>query len=344
MTIEIDNRARRRGRRAGRVALAGFASAALLLGAACSSDSDDAAADADTEATEGAARMAFAYGFGGGGPEAEFIAGLNCYAERNGLPEVTVTYADGDVSKQLSDFDTLVARSSEIDGIFTIQVDTVAGAPAIKAAQDVGIIVIDPIPANEDGSFATEADSHVSPDDVGLPKVIVDDIVADNADASTLALLSPPPGQPMTDGRAAAVTAAAEEAGLEVVGNLAVENMTTEGAQQAFEDLLSRNPDVDVVFSQNGAMARGAALAAKSQGVDVAIYTLDSDPETIAAVKAGDITAAYGADLFQVAVLGSEEVESIKAGNDPEPKTVPYVRYDEENSEVTPIEQRCTKD
>lgn len=316
----------------------------MLFTAACSSDPDDASADPGTEATEGAARVAFAYGFGGGGPEAEFIAGLNCYAERNGLPDVTVTYADGDVSKQLSDFDTLIARASNIDGIFTIQVDTVAGAPAIKAAQDGGIIVIDPIPADEDGNFATDADSHVSPDDAGLPKLVIDDIVADNPEAKTLALLSPPPGQPMTDGRAASVTSAAQDAGLEVIGNLPVENMTTEGAQQAFEDLLSRNPEVDVVFAQNGAMARGAALAAKSQGAEVAIYTLDADPETIAAVKAGDITAAYGADLFQVAVLGSEEVESIMAGNEPKPTTVPYVRYDKENSEVTPVGQRCTKD
>lgn len=343
MTIDLDNRVQRRRRvsPASRRVLAGCAGVTLLLTGACSSKSDVASSG---KATAGAVRMAFGYGFGGGGPEGEFIAGLNCYAKRNNLPEVTVTYANGDASKQLSDFDSLIARASKIDGIFTIQVDPVAGAASVEAAQKAGIVVIDPIGADANGKFSTGADSHVSPDDAGLPKQIVGDIVADHPDAKKMVLMSPPPGLTMTDTRAAAVTEAAKKAGLDVVSNLPVENMTTENAQKSFEDLLSRNPKVDVVFSQNGAMARGVALAAKSQGVKVAIYTLDADPETIAAVKSGDIAVAYGADLFKVAVIGSEEVQSIKAGKKPNPRTVPYVRYDKDHSEVTPISKRCSKD
>lgn len=328
--------------RLSRLALASATSFAMLISAACSSDSEDASSgDTATEAVEGAVRVAFAYGYGGGGPEGEFIAGLNCYASENGLPEVTVTYADADPSKMLSDFDSLVARAGELEGIFALPNDPVAAAPAYKAAQEAGIVVIDPTTPDADGNYPTEADSHIAPDDPNLAEQVLTDMAADDSSIKKIAILTTPPGQAMTDAKNAAFQKLGADFGIEVVELLTVEDMSTDGAQQVTEDFLTRNKDIQAIFAHNGAMGRGAALAAKSQGVELKVYSVDSDEETISAVKAGQIFATYGADLFQVAYDGSKEVESIKKGNKPAPKVIPYTRFDASNATYVPVEERC---
>lgn len=328
-------------RRASRFALAAATSIALLAAGACSSDDNSGEASPEP-AKDGAVNVAFAYGFGGGGPEGEFIAGMNCYASQNGLDEIVVTYADGDPSKQLSDFDSLVARAGEIDGIYALPNDPIAAAPAYKAARDAGIIVVDPMTADADGNYPTDADSHVAPDDPNVPGMIMKDMASDDASIKRIVILSPPPGQVMTDMKTEAMKAEGADLGIEVVEVLSVENMATDKAQQVLEDFLTANKDIQAVFAHNGAMARGAALAIKSQGLDLKVYSIDADPETIEAVVAGDIHATYGADLFEVAYQASKEMESIKAGGAPSPKLIPFTRYDADNNTVTPIDQRCS--
>lgn len=315
--------------------LAGAAVAALTLTTAACGGGDAAEASTDT-----AVRMAFVNGFSGGGPVDEFVAGLSCYADKNGLDDPVVTVADGDVNKQLGDIDSLIARAGKVDGMFVMPVDPAALRPAYDRAKDAGIAVIDPVSPDADGNFATNASSHVAPDDAGVPQMLVDHLV-ELGDVKRVAVLSPPPGQPMSDLRAEAFTAAATEAGIEVVRQLNLDKITTEAAQKEVEDLLTRDRDIDAIFAQNGAMARGAFLAGQSQGVDLTIISIDSDPETLAAVKAGDIDATFGADLFTVGYLGSVQAEKIKAGEDVDFVSVPYEVYTQDNAEVPPAAERC---
>ncbi|PTR20234.1 monosaccharide ABC transporter substrate-binding protein (CUT2 family) [Rhodococcus sp. OK519] len=289
----------------------------------------------------GAARMAFANGFSGGGPVDEFIAGLNCYAEKNGLDTPVVTIADGDVNKQLNDIDSLIARANKIDGIFVIPVDPNALRSSYSRAQESGMAVIDPISPDADGKFATAASSHVAPDDLGVPQMVVDYLVAEQPGTKKVVILSPPPGQKMSDDRATNFRAAAEAAGLTVVGEINMDKLTTEEAQKKMEDFLTKNRDVQAVFAQNGAMGRGAALAGRSQGIDLVVTSLDSDSETMAAVKSGDIDAAFGADLFAVAYKASQQAETIKAGGQVEFESAPYQIYTQSSTAQSSPAARC---
>ncbi len=314
--------------------LAGASVVALALSlSACGSDSGSSA--------DGPARMAFVNGFSGGGPVDEFIAGLSCYADINDLDEPVVTVADGDVNKQLNDIDSLIARSGKIDGMFVMPVDPAALRPAYDRAKDADMAVIDPVSPDADGNFATNASSHVAPDDAGVPQMLVDYLVAEHPDAKRIAVLSPPPGQPMSDLRATAFKEKATAAGLTVARELNMDKLTTEDAQKKMEDLLTSDPSITAVFAQNGAMARGAFLAGQSQGVDLVIISIDSDAETLAAVKAGDINAAFGADLFTVAFEGSVQAEKIKAGEKVEFVSVPYTVFTKDNAEVATNAERC---
>lgn len=317
--------------------LASAAVAALVMTtASCGSDSKSSAADSDS-----AVRMAFVNGFSGGGPVDEFVAGLACYADQNDLDAPVVTVADGDVNKQLNDIDSLIARAGKIDGMFVMPVDPAALRPAYDRAKDADIAVIDPVSPDADGNFATNASSHVAPDDAGVPQMLVDYLADDASDVARVVVLSPPPGTPMSDLRAGAFKESASAAGIEVVRELNLDKITTEEAQKKVEDLLTSDRDIDAIFAQNGAMARGAFLASQSQDVDLTIISIDSDPETLAAVKAGDIDAAFGADLFTVGYLGSVQAEKVRAGEDVDFVSVPYQVYTSENAEVADADERC---
>ncbi|MFS3129962.1 sugar ABC transporter substrate-binding protein [Nocardioides sp. Bht2] len=302
--------------------------------AACGSDSK-------SSSDGGAVRMAFVNGFSGGGPVDDFIAGLTCYADQNDLDKPVITVADGDVNKQLNDIDSLIARSGQIDGLFVMPVDPAALKPAYERARKADLAVIDPVSPDAEGKFATDASSHVAPDDAGVPALLVKYLTDEHADVKRVALLSPPPGQPMSDQRASLFKKEAAAAGIEVARELNMDKITTEEAQKKVEDLLTSDKSVDAIFAQNGAMARGAALAAKSQGVDLVIISIDSDGETLAAVKSGDIDATFGADLFNLAYQSSVQAEKIKAGEKVDFLSLPYQAYTSANAEVPSAAERC---
>ncbi len=315
--------------------IAGASAAVLVLGLAGCGEKDKAAGD-------GSVSMAFVNGFSGGGPVDEFIAGMTCYADQHDLPKPAVTVADGDVNKQLSDIDSLIARAGKIDGLFVMPVDPAALSSAYTRAKDAGMAVIDPVSPDAEGKFATDASSHVAPDDAGVPQIMVDWLTENAPDVKRMAVLSPPPGQPMSDLRGSAFKKAAEAAGITVSRELNMDKITTEEAQKKVEDLLTSDPTIGGIFAQNGAMGRGAALAAKSQGKDLTIISIDSDAETLASVKAGEIDASFGADLFKVAYLGSVQAQKVKADEKVDFVSVPYSAYTKDNAEVASNAARCS--
>jgi ribose transport system substrate-binding protein len=318
--------------------VAGASVAGLALSvAACGSDSSKAGEGT----TSSGVRMAFVNGFSGGGPVDDFIAGMTCYADQHHLSAPVTTVADGDVNKQLNDIDSLIARSGKIDGLFVMPVDPAALKPAYKRAIDAKMAVIDPVSPNADGTYATDASSHVAPDDAGVPQMLVDYLTKQATGVKRVAVLSPPPGQPMSDLRAQAFKEKAAAAGIEVARVINLDKITTEAAQTKVEDLLTSDPNIDAIFAQNGAMARGAALAAKSQGKQLTVISIDSDAETLAAVKAGEINASFGADLFTVGYLGSVQAQKVKDGEKVDFVSVPYTMYTKDNATVPSNTERC---
>lgn len=318
-----------------RILSASAAVAVLTLGlTACGGDSG-------TTGSDGAARMAFSNGFSGGGPVDEFVAGLTCYADQHGLDAPLVTTADGDVNKQINDIDSLIARAGKVDGVFVMPVDPAALRSAYDRAIAADIAMIDSISPGADGSFPTNASAHVAPDDQGVPAMVVEYLTKQHPEVKNVALLSPPPGQTMSDERSAGFRKAAEAAGLTVVTEANMDKLTTQEAQKKMEDILTSHRDVQAVFAQNGAMARGAFLAGRSQGVDLVVTSIDSDTDTLAAVRSGDIDATFGVDLFALAHQASEEAAKVNAGETVEFNAIPYQVYTKDNANLPGNEQRC---
>ena len=107
----------------------------------------------------------------------------------------------------------------------------------------------------------------------------------------------------------------------EIVGNVAT-GANEEGGRTGMEQLLSKNPNINVVYTINEPTAAGAAAALKAQGKtpeDVVVVSVDGGRAGVEAVDAGTIDATsqqYPAKMVELGVKAI--IEIVKTGKKPE--------------------------
>jgi ribose transport system substrate-binding protein len=93
-----------------------------------------------------------------------------------------------------------------------------------------------------------------------------------------------------TDQRAGGFRKALEGTQVQVVASQSANWLRKEGADRTTE-FLQKYPDLDLVFGCSDAMAQGAAQAAKQAGRTIFTVGLDGNPDALADVQAGTLTA-----------------------------------------------------
>ena len=105
----------------------------------------------------------------------------------------------------------------------------------------------------------------------------------------------------------------------EIVGNVAT-GANEEGGRAGMETLLSKNGDINVVYTINEPTAAGAYAALKAAGkTDVVVVSVDGGRAGVEAVKAGTIAATsqqYPAKMVELGVKAI--IDIVKTGNKPE--------------------------
>jgi fructose transport system substrate-binding protein len=105
----------------------------------------------------------------------------------------------------------------------------------------------------------------------------------------------------------------------EIVGNVAT-GANEEGGRTGMEQLLSKNGDINVVYTINEPTAAGAYAALKAAGkTDVVVVSVDGGRAGVEAVKAGTISATsqqYPAKMVELGVKAI--IDIVKTGNKPE--------------------------
>jgi ABC-type sugar transport system substrate-binding protein len=285
------------------------------------------------------ARMGMSYPFGPGGTLEDFVGGLKCYASHYGLPDPPVAFANGDVNQQLSDIDTLVTQG--VDSIYVLPLDPTPLAPAYKRAQDGGVPIIDVRPPGPDGKYDNNALGHVSPNDAGVIPQVVDQVLKGAPAAKRALILGPPPSEPLGYARVTGIEKLLVDKGIDVPKPLADSSVTSEASQRIVEDALTQYPDTGAVIATNGVMAQGAALAVKSQHSNAYVISVDSGADVLNMVKSGQINAAFGVDLFTLALKASEEGARLKSGEKATPTLLDYKLYTKDNADVPSLDERC---
>lgn len=117
-----------------------------------------------------------------------------------------------------------------------------------------------------------------------------------------------------TDQRAGGFKAALKAfPGIQVVASQSANWLRKEGADRT-TDFLQKYPDLDVVFGCSDAMAQGAAQAGKQAGKQLITIGLDGNPDALADIAAGNLTATLVVYPRQMGALAVDTIAKFKKG------------------------------
>lgn len=238
---------------------------------------------------------------------------------------------DGDSESQVAAIETCIADGAK--GILITASDTKGIVPAIKKARDAGILVI---ALDTPLEPADAADATFATDNLLAGKLIGQWAAAtlgDKAKDAKVAFLDLTPSQPTVDvlrdqgfmmGFGIDVKDAnkiGDEDDPRIVGH-DVTNGNEEGGRKAMENLLQKDPGINVVHTINEPAAAGAYEALKAVGMEnnVLIVSVDGGCPGVKNVEAGVIGATSQQYPLMMAALGIEAIKKFAdSGEKPKP-------------------------
>ena len=238
---------------------------------------------------------------------------------------------DGDHDSQVAAIEACIADGAK--GILIAASDTKAIVDQVKKAQEAGLVVIaldtplDPADA-ADATFAT--DNFLAGELIG--KWAAATLGAEAANAK-IGFLNLTPSAPTVDVLrnqgfmtgfgidTVDVNKIGDESDPRIVGH-DVTNGNEEGGRKAMENLLQKDPDINVIHTINEPAAVGAYQALKAVGKenDVLIVSVDGGCPGVASVKEGVIGATSQQYPLLMAALGVEAIKKwADSGEKPQP-------------------------
>ncbi|MEI6571942.1 MAG: sugar ABC transporter substrate-binding protein [Alphaproteobacteria bacterium] len=228
---------------------------------------------------------------------------------------------DGDSESQVAAIEACIADGAK--GILIAASDTKGIVPSVKKARDAGLVVIaldtplDPIDA-ADSTFAT--DNLVAGKLIGQWAAAT---LGDKAKSAKIGFLDLVPSQPTVDvlrdqGFMIGFgidpkdpNKIGDENDPRIVGH-DVTNGNEEGGRKAMENLLQKDPNINVIHTINEPAAVGAFQALKAVGKekDVLIVSVDGGCPGVKSVKDGQIGATSQQYPLLMASLGIEAIKN----------------------------------
>ena len=231
--------------------------------------------------------------------------------------EVTSVSADYDLNKQVSQIDNFIA--SGVDIIMLNAVDASAIAPAVKRAQNAGIVV-----AAFDVS-APGSDVTVMTDNVAAGRKACQYIVDALDGTGDVIIINGPQSSSIIDRVTGCKEAFSAASGINILSDDQNGQASRDGGLNVMQGLLTRYDNIDAVFAINDPTAVGAALAAKQLGRSEFIITgVDGAPVIESELAKGDslIKASASQDPYVMAGEALQMGYDVFMGNTPDEDTV----------------------
>lgn len=231
--------------------------------------------------------------------------------------QVTSVSADYDLNKQVSQIDNFIA--SGVDIIMLNAVDAAAIAPAVKRAQNAGIVV-----AAFDVS-APGADVTVMTDNVDAGRKACQHIVDALDGTGDVIIINGPQSSSIIDRVAGCQEVFEANEGINVLSDDQNGKASRDGGLNVMQGLLTRFDKIDGVFAINDPTAVGAALAARQLGRSEFIITgVDGAPVIEDELAKGDslIKASASQDPYIMAGQALQMGYDVFMGETPEEDTV----------------------
>ncbi len=228
---------------------------------------------------------------------------------------------DGDSESQVAAIETCIADGAK--GILITASDTKGIVPAVQKARDAGMLVIaldTPLEPIESADMTFATDNLLAGELIGKWAAAT---LGDAAKEARIAFLNLTPSQPSVDVLrnqgfmkgfgidVADINKIGDETDPRIVGH-DVTNGNEEGGRTAMENLLQKDPTINVVHTINEPAAAGAYEALKSVGreADVLVVSVDGGCPGVRNVAEGVIGATSQQYPLLMASMG---IEAIKA-------------------------------
>ncbi len=298
--------------------MAAIMTASMLLTGCSSGDEDTAAqtettenADAESSETESSSEEGKVYKIGmsidttSQAWRAGLVEDVSKEAEKHPEVELTITDANGNTEKQISDVEDLITK-----GVQAILISPIESQPltnVCKKAYDQGIhvIVLDRELEGDDWTCFIGANNR----DIGAAAgEFLVKYMGENGYTKLVEIQGTPGSSPCRD-RSEPMLEKIEGTDIELVSQQTA-NWTESEAITVTENLLQAYPEgeIEVIYAQCDVMALGALKAIKSAERDeIKIVSVDGQKEALEAIKAGEMVGTFtypfpGAKGVQVAM------------------------------------------
>lgn len=208
-------------------------------------------------------------------------------ADRIGVTVFTVD-ARGDSATQVNQIQDLITK--EVDAIIYIPAGATAASVPVKAAQDAGIPVVT-VDRNPDDA---PGNTFIATDSVAAAKVLGDWVVEQTNGKARIGVIQGQIGTTPEIARNKGFNEAiADEPGMEIVAKQASTMWMQDEGFKIAQDMLQRDPEINVFFGRADALALGAAQAVKVANLPqkVMIVGFDGDLAGLEAVEKGVLAA-----------------------------------------------------
>ncbi|PZQ97221.1 MAG: ABC transporter [Cereibacter sphaeroides] len=246
------------------------------------------------------------------------IKGIEDAAKKiNPNVQVTSVSADYDLNKQVSQIDSFIAAG--VDIIMLNAVDASAIAPAVKRAQDAGIIV-----AAFDVS-APGADVTVMTNNVQAGEKACQYIVDNIGGKGNVIIINGPQSSSIIDRVKGCKNVLSQNSGITILSDDQNGQGSRDGGLNVMQSLLTRFDDIQAVFAINDPTGIGAELAAKQLGRSGFIITaVDGAPdvETSLADPSSMVKASASQDPYVMAGMALDMGYKALQGEKPDPSTI----------------------
>jgi len=223
-----------------------------------------------------------------------------------------------ELAQQVALVEQMIARG--VSAIVIAPADSKALIPALKHAQEAGIVVVN-IDNRLDRGVLTEAGvtiPFVGPDNREGARLVGEELAKQLTRGDQVAILEGVPTAFNAQQRRAGFEEAMQAAGVAVV---AVQSASweLEKANAVTASLLTAHPEIAAILASNDSMALGAAAAVKAAGKEgqVRIVGFDNINAVQALIREGRILATADQHGGQLAVYGIELALSILQGEAP---------------------------
>ncbi len=238
---------------------------------------------------------------------------VEAYGKEKGYTIITVD-AKGDATTQVNQIQDLLTQ--KIDALIYIPAGATAASVPVKAARAAGIPVIN-VDRNADGA---PGDTFIRGESIKATIELGEWICKQTGGKGNAVVIHGQKGTSPEVDRMKGFTKGLEKCpGVKITQNQFTERWAADEGNKFAQDMLQRDPTINVIFGQADGIALGAAQAVKLAKPDHKVWVVgyDGDIGGLKAVQSGGLDATVTQPTFTMGRLAVDAVTDMLAGKKP---------------------------